>query len=76
MTSYVIENQPPYVKDVDVSGLNKMVQLQSYQKGDSVDYIECDVLTVSGGENRVLTSRILKESSTNKNEVYKFNYGQ
>jgi hypothetical protein len=68
MTSYVIENQPLYVKDVDVSGSDKMVHLQSYQKGDSVDYIECDVLTVSSEENRVLTPRVPKESSASKNE--------
>jgi hypothetical protein len=32
------ENQPMGVKEGDVSGWNKMIQCQSYQNGDSVDY--------------------------------------
>jgi hypothetical protein len=34
MTSYLIENQPMCIKEIDVSGSNKMIQLQCYQKGE------------------------------------------
>jgi hypothetical protein len=56
---------------VDVSGWNKMIQLQYYQKDDSVDYTECGRLTVLSKENRVLT-QVLKESicSVNDNREY------
>jgi hypothetical protein len=54
MASYLIENQPPCV--------NKVIQSQSYHKDGSVDYIECDELTMSSEGNRVLTTQVHKES--------------
>jgi hypothetical protein len=54
MTSYLIKIQPPCE--------NKMIQCQSYHKGGSVDYIECDELTVSSEGNPVLTTQVPKES--------------
>jgi hypothetical protein len=64
----LIENQPPCVKEIDVCGCNKIIQLQSYQKGDSIDYIECDGLTTLSEENRVLTTKVLKDSICSANE--------
>jgi hypothetical protein len=61
-TSYPTENQPLCVKEADVSGWNKMFQSQSYQKADSVDYIECDGLSVSSEVNQVLKTQVPKES--------------
>jgi hypothetical protein len=39
-----------------------MIQSQFYQKGDSVDCIECDGPTVSSEENQVLKTQVPKES--------------
>jgi hypothetical protein len=65
-----IENRSLCVKEVDLSGCKKLSQLQFYQNGDSVDYIECDGTTESSEENQVWTTQETKKNicSVRKNE--------